>query len=376
MKIGLIKVHLVCTLIAVITTAYSQAGKFHVYGNLSNAPALGIVYLLKGETPSSDASKWIIIDSVKASKGKFHITGSVPQPDFYCIVFKDNKRCPFILENGQPIYIDGDYNNLLFANVKGTKNNLIYKALIKKQEPLIGLMNAYADSAGMALDKKDTALYDKYASLNQKMAKNINDLNVQNIKENSRTFFSLDQMQHYYTRFSKEEIRSYYNNLPAGLKNTSQAKILFYKVFKSNNGQEKASLFYDFPLIDTSYREISYNNFLGNYVLLDFWASWCKPCIKNLPDIKNIYSKFGNKNFKIISVSLDENSDSWKKQVIKDSSGWLQVSDLKGWQGLPVKFFKIDGIPRYVLLDTTGKVINDNLKIKEIENTLTTVLGQ
>jgi thiol-disulfide isomerase/thioredoxin len=352
----------------------TQTG-FRITGNLKHMPARQIIYLLKGEAPENDKSKWTIIDSVKAVNGRFQFSGTIPQTDFYCIAASDSQWCSFVLENSHALHITGDYNDMEMAAVSGSENTSYYKKNINRLRPLIERMNAYADSAGMASEKNDTARYNHYAALNQAMVKEIVRINFDIVKSNRQTFFSLVKMTHYYKDFTKDEISAYYNNLPADLKNTSQAKILYYQVFKSNNNTTPAG-FYDFPLIDTSCSEITYKPFYGNYVLLDFWASWCIPCIKNLPYIKNINNKFGNKNFKVISVSLDDRIDPWKKQVIKDATGWLQAADLKGWQGLPVKFFKIKSIPRYVLLDPAGKVIAEDIPLNEIESKLSSLLGQ
>ena len=112
----------------------------------------------------------------------------------------------------------------------------------------------------------------------------------------------------------------------------------------------------------------SLSSLRGNIVLIDFWASWCKPCRMKHPELVSVYNEFHNQsfanaeNFEIFSVSLDRNKASWLSAIEKDGLVWdHHVSDLKAWDCEAAKTYGIRSIPSNVLLDENGVIIGSNL---------------
>ena len=121
---------------------------------------------------------------------------------------------------------------------------------------------------------------------------------------------------------------------------------------------------------DTSGNEIILTNFVGKYVLLDFWASWCRPCREATPELVKIYDEFKYKNFEIISVAIDENNDKWIKALSDDNMTWINVSDLKSWKNAVAVAYNITSIPFNLLLDDKGIIIEKNIWGEELHETL------
>jgi thiol-disulfide isomerase/thioredoxin len=109
-------------------------------------------------------------------------------------------------------------------------------------------------------------------------------------------------------------------------------------------------------------------------VLIDFWASWCGPCIRELPNVVKAYERFHDKGLEIVGVSLDKDKASWLAAIAQTGQKWPQMSDLKGWDCAGAQIYGIQSIPANVLIDSQGKIVARDLRgdalLKEIESRL------
>jgi peroxiredoxin len=116
-------------------------------------------------------------------------------------------------------------------------------------------------------------------------------------------------------------------------------------------------------------------NFKGKYLILDFWASWCKPCRMNSPAMVALYKKYKSQGVEILGVSLDKSKEPWVAAIKKDGYTWPQVSDLKYWDCEPAKAYKVEGIPNLVLLDQEGRIVARGLDPTSADALLAQRLG-
>lgn len=126
------------------------------------------------------------------------------------------------------------------------------------------------------------------------------------------------------------------------------------------------------PNLEGATKKLS--SYKGKVVLLEFWASWCGPCRRENPHLKKLYTSYKEKGFEIFAVSIDKREKSWKKATEKDLVDWVNVSDLKGYQGDAPFQYSISSIPANFLIDKQGKIIAMNLFGKELETAIKNAL--
>ena len=119
----------------------------------------------------------------------------------------------------------------------------------------------------------------------------------------------------------------------------------------------------DIKLPDVNNQVTTISSLKGKVVLIDFWASWCRPCRQTVPGLKKLYSQYHNKGFEIYGVSLDENADAWKAAIQQDGSGWIHVNDKTG---NVANQWVVSVIPTSFLLDKTGKIVAVDEEVKSL----------
>ncbi|HVT86399.1 MAG TPA: TlpA disulfide reductase family protein [Chitinophagaceae bacterium] len=168
---------------------------------------------------------------------------------------------------------------------------------------------------------------------------------------------------------SYSQVKELSKLIDTSLSNTFEFKSvlsLLNQLDKSKNSAIGAT-FQDFVLPDSSGVLIDTKQFRGKYTLIVCWASWCKPCREEHPDLNTLYEKFKNNKFEMIGVSLDKDKEKWKQAIIKDQLSWKQVIDPNAFDGELAKYYDIEAIPANFLLDKEGKIIGVGLTAKEIQ---------
>lgn len=127
----------------------------------------------------------------------------------------------------------------------------------------------------------------------------------------------------------------------------------------------------DFILPDNDGKKISFDSIRGNnYILIDFWASWCGPCRASTPTIGKLIKKYSNQNFKVISISADKDVNKWKQAIKEDKMFWTQLCDLKGNEDGFLKMNNIFSYPTYLIVSPDGIIISKPWDIKGVEDRL------
>ncbi len=131
-----------------------------------------------------------------------------------------------------------------------------------------------------------------------------------------------------------------------------------------------------FTLPDTEGKQVSLADFRGKYVLIDFWATWCGPCMEEMPNLVKVYAQYKDKNFEILGVSLDrpDSKQLWQTVIRRDHLDWKQVSDLKWWNSNAALLYNVNSVPANFLVDPAGKIIATNLRGEVLQKKLAEIL--
>ena len=159
-----------------------------------------------------------------------------------------------------------------------------------------------------------------------------------------------------------------YNNYFDEFKSNSYF-INFENKLKKIKAVSVGSIAPEIILNDTNGNPISLSSLRGQYVLLDFWAAWCRPCREENPNILENYYRFKDQGFEVYQVSLDRNKEDWLRGIEQDKLPWINVSDLKYYQSEAAVLYNINKIPSAFLLDPNGTIIAKNIELRGINLT-------
>ena len=157
-------------------------------------------------------------------------------------------------------------------------------------------------------------------------------------------------------------------------------KILAHLKKQEEADKVKATLsegtkFPDFDEKDVNGKPLSVGNYKGKVVLVDFWATWCGPCVGELPNVQKIYAKHHDQGFEIVGISLDQDKSKLTSFIKDKNMPWQQYFDGLGWENKLAGKYGVESIPATYLLDKDGKIIASGLRGEELEAAVAKALG-
>lgn len=353
-----------------------KSGSFELKGNFTNSQG-ETIYLEKLSGPQP-----VVVDSTTVDeKGDFEFTEYIPKIGFYRVKVTAQNFAMLVLDSSDKVKLTGNIKDLGNTyQVEGspeTKLFMEYNEISKSRDLRLDSLNK-AFQALMEVNKMDSGKMDSLSKLFEgpynSIINGVNLILVDKLKQNTSMYSSLMAVQALEPDKYMEVFKALDEGLMKKFPNDNNIK-MFHGMVNSMMATTIGQPAPEISLPSPDGKEIALSSLRGKVVLIDFWASWCGPCRKEMPNVVKAYAKFKNKGFEIYGVSLDKEKDRWVEAITKDGITWPQVSDLKQWGSDVVKLYNIQGIPFTVLLDKEGIILAKNLRGEELENKLAEVLN-
>lgn len=353
-------------LAATSATALAQAGTGYTLTGTVKGIADGDVELNSYNSKDRTTTK---ITTAKVKNGKFVVKGKLSYPQMVGLVFSpgnwgtqvflENKAISMMADTTGSEHYDytkygmGKGARLKKVQVTGSEGHTAvqgYEASIKGIKGREALFSAQLNYIRPYITKNPGSVAGAYMLGNHYMF---------------NSAMPLNELEQLLAQFKAPAIQSlYYSNL--------QKEVVERKAVLPGNYAE------DFTLLKRDSTKFTLSSTRGKYVMIDFWASWCKPCREAIPHWKEVYAKYKDRGFEIVAVTNDSRWDDWKKAMDVEQMPWIQVADefpIKNMPARVISKYKHGTIPLYVLLDKEGKILVKSGDKSEIDRKLAELLG-
>ncbi len=319
------------------------------------------------------------IDTLKIVQGKFSAT--YPKSDTIPLNFlrinEVNASVLFFPENEDmhaTIYKD----SIKASRITGGKQNAAYNSFVDKMDSFNEKKQERMEQFRAANEANDNAAIARIQSENLNLVAEETEFKKEYLNDHNNTIFSVMLISDMASRkeITPAEASIYVEKLDPKVASSQMAQDLKTNL-DSLKKADIGSVAPNFSAPTPTGETMSLKDAMGKYTIIDFWASWCKPCRMENPNVVNVYNKYHDKGLNIISVSLDKagQKDKWIQAIKDDKMDWYHVSNLQFWQDPIAKQYSVRSIPATFLLDETGMIIDKDLRGEALEVKIATLLG-
>lgn len=357
-------------------------GNFEIEGKVDSLKNGNRIYLVY------QAEDQQLTDSAQVQNGTFHFKGKLAYPVYSTLYLHKN---PYVNRPAPGEKMDYFRLYLEPAHIKvqatdSLKNMVITGSPINKLHKELRAMLKANDDKFDALGKafqalpaekqKDKTVYDSVVALEKQILTESYEVHLAFVNKHPDSYLSVISLSNVAAHPEMTAgAEKAYQKLSPRLKNTPLAKgipVLLAAPSSTQIGKTAP----DFEQQSSDNKTVRLSVLRKQYVLLDFWASWCGPCREENPNLVAAFNKYKDKGFTVLGVSLDGpgQKNAWINAIKQDELNWMQVADLKGWENSVAKLYGIRSIPANFLIDPDGKIIARDLKGKELWDKLEEVL--
>lgn len=330
------------------------APSFTVTGQIEGYP--GTKLFVREMVP--DNKMWMN-DTLEVVNGKFTYTGSVESPRLvYFVPENFQGRYELFIENSS-ICLKAKYGSPEPPEISGSKSHAEFSALKQKSADMLYAYNGYRKRLSEAM-KNNQTLYARLADSSE-----IWSACLLSFLKKQPDYIRSEVLPYFASEWIKAEdignMEAFLNDL------TGPARTSVYTRYCERSLQQEKRVLpgneaYNFTLRDTAGQEYRLSDYRGQYVLLEFSASWCGWCKLEIPYLKKVYGLTRDKNLVMFTVSLDKERKLWVEDVVRENLPWPVISDLQAFDGELARQYNISGIPVIFLIDPEGKIVTNKLR--------------
>ncbi len=375
------------------TSKIVSSSPFTIEGKITNGAGAKIYLFEYG------ANLPVKIDSIIADEmGKYNLQGQGVGFKFYSIGNTINNVAALLLKGGEKIILNSDFNQMsISADATGSEGTKIMHDFSFKQKIFFDTMQSYKREIE-ALDYDESEKREIIIQKAEKVKEDFNVFKYNFINKNlhspavymaaSELYDIVNEIDYLKkienTMFEHMNGSAFHNAVSQKIAQASQAilnaarqekMIADQKLDFENAGISIGNKAPNLTFPNPSGKIIALSSLKGKIVLLDFWASWCRPCRAENPNIVRLYNQYKDKGFTIYSYSLDNDAEKWKAAIQQDGLTWPHhTSDLKGWQSEGSVLYNVRSIPQTFLIGRDGNIIDIGLRGYELEEKLKELL--
>lgn len=320
-----------------------------------------------------------IIDSTTIKNGEFKISLPVVEDnDFNYITFNGVPQNVLFLAENHPIKMTIYKDSLRSSIIEGGPENTLFVSYLKKMTTYGKEKQKLSNEYQIASKLKKTEKAESMAAQLEEIRVAENDFRLEISEKNPNSLVAVMALTDLLNLKAApaKQIKKIYANVEDTLKTSRLGKNLDRLITASVGKIDIGSEAEDFSAPNPEGQMVSLKESMGKITIVDFWASWCKPCRAENPNVVRLYEKFHDKGLNIIGVSLDRNKDHWTKAIDNDNLNWNHVSHLKFWQDPIAKAYGVRSIPATFILDEKGNVVAKNLRGAALETKVSQLLGE
>lgn len=319
------------------------------------------------------------IDSAVISEGKFKLDPQDTDRQYLAFLNIEgiSLNLPFIAEN-EAISMTVYKDSLRQSVIKGGAQNKVFKDYLNHLTETNKRISEGTQKAREAMSQGDTATISSIKMVREEIIENDKLYKINVAKEHKTSLvavLALTDLTNLKT-ISSIEAKEMFDELSDEVKTSSLGKNLS-KMLSARSATDIGAKAPDFSGPTPNGETLSLKDALGKVTILDFWASWCKPCRIENPNVVRVYEKYHDKGLNIVGISLDKSTqkESWLKAIEDDNLTWQHVSNLQFWQEPIAQQYGVRSIPATFILDENGVIIAKNLRGKDLEDKMAELLN-
>ena len=310
-----------------------------------------------------------------SAEGTYQLEFELRAPNLFQVDFSGEQIVPLAIDIGQKkitLNVEGRWNGMIKLDGSSDSQKLLdyeqYRIAYFRRE-IFPIYDKMIEALGNDDHDAEVEAAENYIPASTKFRTDLIKYTKENIGTSIALYWTMRRWSEETVAIQEQLVKDFQVVHP----DLEMTKIMTAKItrFKNLSIGEKAPNF-ELPDSTGTFHQLKTDR--GKITLIDFWSSWCRPCWGQFPELKATYSKYQDKGFEIIGVSVDDDAKKWREAIQKYEVDWMHLSDIKGWASPVAIDYNVTILPFNFLIDENGRIIAKNFSVKELTKQLEALL--